>query len=66
MRVYMWVCEQAEVLTGHSDSVLSARVLLHRGNGAKEWVAVKRGAQGCVLATASDGLFTLPGFKVCV
>ncbi|CAI5471428.1 unnamed protein product [Closterium sp. Yama58-4] len=29
-----------------------------------QWVAVKKGPNGCVLATAAQGVFSLPGFKV--
>lgn len=62
--VLLLTSDEAEELTGREDAEVSAQILLEAGGSRREWVAVKRGAQGCVLATARDGLFAIPGFQV--
>lgn len=52
------------MLTGCQDPVASAQMLLESGGPRRQWVVVKRGGEGCVLASASEGLFAIPGFKV--
>lgn len=60
--VLLLTADEAEALTGLADPVLSAKILLDRGQCTK-WVIVKMGEKGCLMTT-THGIYQVPAFKV--
>lgn len=60
--VLLLTADEAKVLTGIEDPVLSAKSLLAKGQRTR-WVIVKLGDRGCLMTTA-HGVYKVPAFKV--